>query len=76
MILYTSITPCTAPCQGSMNFFKFSKARFSKCLEQFCSAPLLYTATMVWTTTMPQFSFWDQSYWFAPNSKFQSATKD
>ena len=25
---------------------------------------------------MPQFLFWDRSYWFAPNSKFQSDTKD
>ena len=63
-------------CQCSMNFFKSLKAHFSKRLKQFSSTLLLYTATMVWTTMMPQFSFWDQSYWFAPNFKFQSATKD
>ena len=37
---------------------------------------LLYTATVIRTTMIPQFSFWNQSYWFAPNSKFQLATKD
>ena len=25
---------------------------------------------------IPQFLFWDQTYWLAPNSKFQLATKD
>ena len=46
-------------------------------LKHLCSTLLLYTATMVWTMMMPpQFSFWNQSYWFAPNSKFQLDTKD
>ena len=56
-----------------MDFFAFSKARFLKRLEWFSSMLLLYTATMVWTPMIPRFSFWDQSYRFAPNSKFQSA---
>ena len=67
--------PCTTPCQGSMTFFELSKACFLKHLEQFCFTLLLYTARMVWMMMMPQFSFWHQSYLFAPNSKSQSATK-
>ena len=57
-------------------FFTFSKARFSKRLERFCSTLLLHTATMVETSRMPCFSFWNECYRFAQNSKFHSATKD
>ena len=67
---------CIAPYLGQNEFFMFSKARFSKRLERFCSTLLLYTATMVWTSIKPRFSFWNECYRFAPNSKFQSARED
>ena len=63
-------------CPGRMNIFSLSMASFLKRLKQFRSRLLPYTATIVWTTMMPSFSFWDQSYLFVPNSKLQSATKD
>ena len=67
---------CTAPYPGQNEFFSFSKASFSKRLERFCSTLLLYTATMVETSRMPRFSFWNKWYRFAPNSKLHSARKD
>ena len=48
----------------------------SSFLEAVPSTLLPYTATMVWTLMMPHFSFLDQSYWFAPSSKLQSAGED
>ena len=71
-----SIHACTAPYPGQNGFFSFSKAHFSKRLERFCSTILLYTATMVKTSRMPCFSFWNDCYRFAPNSKFHSSRKD
>ena len=47
------------PTQDRINFLK---ARFSKRLKRFCSTLLLYTATMVETSRMPRFSFWNDSY--------------
>ena len=70
------IYPCTAPYLGQNEFFSFSKARFSKRLERFGSTLLLYTATMVQTSRMPRFSFWNECYRFAPNSNFHSARID
>ena len=70
-IVYVRIT-IHVPCPTQDNGF-FS---FSKCLKRFCSTLLLHTATMVETSRMPHFSFWNESYRFAPNSKFHSATKD
>ncbi len=64
------------PTLGQNEFFSFSKARFSKRLERFGSTLLLYTATMVQTSRMPRFSFWNECYRFAPNSNFHSARKD
>lgn len=73
-IVYVHImVRASRPAQGRKDFFVFSKARFSKCFEWFGSMLPLCTATMVWTPTIPHFSFWDQSYRFAPNSMFQSA---
>ena len=68
--------PCIAPYLGQNEFFVFSKACFSKRLERFCSTLLLYTATIVWTSIKPRFSFWNECYRFALNSKFQSARED
>ena len=62
--------------QDRIDFSHFSKARFSKRLEWFCSTLLLHTATMVETSRIPRFSFWNGCYRFAPNSKFHSASKD
>ena len=77
MILYTSVNASAYRALPKHNeLFHFSMARFSKRLKQFHSTLLPYTATMVWTSLIPPFSFWDQSYWFAPNSKLQSATED
>ena len=42
--------------------FLISNVYFSKHLEQFCSTLLLYTATMVQTSRMPHFSFWNEWY--------------
>ena len=64
------------PTQDRIDFSRFSKARFSKRLERFCSTLLLHTATMVETSRIPRFSFWNGCYRFAPNSKFHSASKD
>ena len=76
-IAYVHITiSVPRPTQNRMDVSRFSKARFSKHLERFCSMLLLHTATMVQTSRMPHFSFWNESYRFAPNSKFHSATKD
>ena len=72
IISYTSIyLSVPRPTQDIMNF-----SHFSKRLERFCSMPLLYIATMVQTSRMPRFSFWNECYRFAPNSKFHSARKD
>ena len=40
--------------------FVFSTARFSKRLERFCSMLLLCSTTMVWTSMMLHFSFWNE----------------
>ena len=61
---------CRALPREVHDFFFFSKAHFSKHLEWFCSMLLLYTATMVWTSVMPHFLFWNECYWFASNSKW------
>ena len=68
--------PCTTPYPGWNGFFSFSKAGFLKRLKWFCFTLLLHAATMVETSRMPRFSFWNECYRFAPNSKFHSATKD
>ena len=57
------------PTQDRMMFLK---ASFSKHLEWFCSTPLLYTGRDIEDAT---FSFFNEYYWFAPNSKFHSARK-
>ena len=69
-IVYVRIT-IRVP-QDRMDFSRFSKARFSKGLEQFCSTLLLHTVTIVQTLRMPCFSFLNECYTFAPNSKFHS----
>ena len=77
IVLYTSVyLSVYRPLPGQNGFFSFSKAGFSKCLKQFCSTLLLHTATMLETSSMPRFLFWNEYYRFAPNLKFHSATKD
>ena len=53
------------PTLDRIDFSRFSKARFSKQLERFCSTLLLHTATMVETSRTPRFSFWNGCYRFA-----------
>ena len=64
------------PAQDRIDFSRFLKARFSKRLEWFCSTLLLQTATMVETSRIPHFLFWNEYYKFASNSKFHSARED
>ena len=59
------MNPCIAPYPEQNEFFLFSKACFSKHLKWFCSTLLLYTATMLQTSRMPRFLFWNECYRFS-----------
>ena len=74
-IVYVHIT-IGVQCPGQNGFFSFSKAGFSKRLERFCFMLLLHTATMVETSRMPCFLFWNEYYRFAPNSKCHKRSRN
>ena len=74
MILYTSVNASAYRALPKHDeLFQFFDGSF---LEASKAVPFHATATMIWTSLMPPFSFWDQSYCFAPNSKLQPATED
>ena len=65
------VYPCTVSCPGENRFFScFSKAHFSKWLEQFCFTVLLHTATIIKTSMILHFFVLEWMLQVCPKFKF------